>query len=170
MKIAYLVLALFVAAASTSGTAYAVAGYQASKDFEHVAPGDRGQKPPGKASAGEKTGPDRPSRKPVVTKPPAAANRTNSIRRAPGGPTSVAAPGLRQPGGTQPQANVQNGTNNAQAFRSPSLNRPTPPAFGKSPHRGPNPAAVNGAVNSAHRSTGAINGTSMNRPLRSQPR
>jgi hypothetical protein len=170
MKIAYLILALFVAAGFTSRAAYAVADDQASKDAEHVAPDKGGQKPPGKASAGEKKRSDRPSRKPVVTKPPAAANRTNSFHHNPGDPTSVAAPGLPQPGSTRPQAIVQNGTNNAQAFRSPSLNRPTAPAFRNSPHRGPNPAAVSGAVNSAHRSTGAINGTSMNRPSRSLSR
>ena len=60
------------------------------------------------------------------------------------------------PGGTS-------AVSHARPVRPPSASRPSVPAPSNVHHRGPNPATIGGAANSAAANSGAINGTRISR-------
>jgi hypothetical protein len=145
-----------------------------SHEAKNGASANDGQKSHRTAADGVRRRPTSSGKKPGVSQVhPTTPNRSrvynNPAGSASGSAADVHAWSSNRTGSTPLQGIVPNGTNNTQSFRSPSVPLPASPAF-NARHPTPNPPAVSGTVNSAHRSTGAISGTSMNRPLRSHSR
>ena len=95
--------------------------------------------------------------------------RATPVRNDPVRSKSANAISLHQPGSTR--SGVDQGkvlfqketVSNTVPVRSPRIVRPTPTTLNNVRHRSPNPAIVNGFVNSKTGTAGAINGTRMDR-------
>jgi len=136
---------------------------------EHAAPVDKGKhEMVGKGSNAQRdprNGSDKNHPRSHSSQTP--ANRPKQLPN--GRKVSMPAMNFHQPGSdksgvTAKGGLIQNETvNNALPIRSPSVVRPAVASLNNIRHRGPNPAVVGGSANSGSRSTGAINGTRMNR-------
>lgn len=176
MKMAYLILSLIGSATFGSGMAYAVTPGQASQQSSVEGTGS----PNGPSQETEHVASDE-RRTPHATVSTRPQNRLNRFDKNPGLNSGVLTTthGFNRfhnnrensitAGRAARASGAQNGNISAPVRKSPSLVLPMVPAPYVR-HRAPNPAMVNGSVNSAHRSTGAINGTRMDRVLRSQSR
>jgi hypothetical protein len=138
-------------------------------DAEHAAPADDGKHQPAAKPTdeprdpGRASNPNRPPSRPSLTK----ANRPKPLangrqRSVPG--NVLHQRGSNKSGGAASRGLIRNETlRNAVPVRTSSVAQTTGPSRNNVRHRGSNPAAVTGSVNSNRRNTGAIDGTRMSR-------
>jgi hypothetical protein len=139
-------------------------------DGERAAPAADGKHPTEGKTSHEQRGHGRLS---DTNHPPSRASLTKvnrsqqlpSNRQAslPGNAMNLHQAGSDKSSGPAKSGFIRNETvNNALAVRAPSVVRPTVPLLNNVRHRGPNPAVMDGSLNSHGTNTGTINGTRMN--------
>jgi hypothetical protein len=110
-------------------------------------------------------------RGPATNQAPGRCSLTNRLRQLPNDrerPTSGNPMNIRQPASNRSDAASKEGllqndtTNRVLTVRAPTVSWPGGPPRDNTRHRGPNPAVVDGTMNSKTGNTGAINATRMN--------